>query len=156
MENEFKDMNGLAKGLEVLLEHPKEFEKLIEALKIEDAKKYQAILEELRIYRYCKLICFWYYYWVWVKVCDWYCKDIKPVEVNFEKVQEYAKVCVSLFRDEKTLSSLVEAYRKQDRKMWEGLLQEKKLVPYCILICRWIRILARRRICKLVCYPIYY
>ena len=156
MERGLEELKGLEKSLEILLEHPKEFEKLVEAVKIDDARTYQAILDELKIREYCILICGWICDWVSVRICEWFCRDTKPVEVKIENIQEYAKVTTNLIKDEKMLKGLVEAYKKQDKEMWDSLIQERELIPHCVQICRWIRLQVCRWTCRVVCHSFDY
>ena len=157
MERGFDELKGFGQALEVLIEHPKEFEELFEAVKLDSAERIQAILEGLKIYRFCWWFCRWFCYVVYVLRCNWFCTDFRLVEVDFKRVMELAKVTVALHKDEKAFNQLVEACKKQDKKMWNGIIQERKWATYCIPICEWIKFYICYWRCKLIfCRPVWY
>ena len=157
MERELDEMRGFVKALEILIDHPKEFEELFEAVKLDSAERIQAILEELKIYRFCWWFCRWFCYVVYVRRCHWFCTELRPVVVDFKRVMELAKVTIALHKDEKAFKGLVEAYKKQDIKMWNGIIEERKWKAYCVPICEWIKVYICYWRCKLVfCRPVLY
>lgn len=151
MEREFDELEGLAKGLERLLEEPKQFEKVVEAVKNHRVEEFREILENLKIYRYCVWICRWICIVHRRLVCDYFCRELELVEWKFDRVMEFAKVTVELTRDRKAFNGLIEAFRKQDKKLWNNIILERKYQPFCIVICRWIYYLECFWICRRMC-----
>jgi len=60
---------------------------------------------------------------------------------------EEAGVVGKLAKTEKSFITAFEAFRSEDRKAFQAVLKRLQLIPYCRLVCEWIRI----KWCVLLC-----
>jgi hypothetical protein len=73
-------------------------------------------------------------------------------DVLADLLDEAATIGV-LAGDEKTFATAYEAFRSQDRKTFQSILERLKLTPRCRLVCEWIRVKESVFLCLKLCGP---
>src|SRR5215203_496853 len=76
--------------------------------------------------------------------------DLEP----FAELRDTGKALSTLAENEGAFARVLEAFRKGDVEGVRKALDQAKLLPSCILICRWLCIWRCIRVCRIVCKTI--
>ncbi len=151
-EGEYKELVESEKVLSKLIADRKAFENVLEAYKAKDVKKFHKELERLDLAEFCRIICIWICRWIYIPFCRLVCRDLPLVKAKgIEEMYKFGEISARIIKDRKTLENLIEVYEKQDVEQFQVILRELELLPYCILVCDWIRVLICKRYCRILC-----
>lgn len=76
--------------------------------------------------------------------------DLDP----FAELGEAGKALKTLSDNESGFGKVLEAFKKGDADVVRKLLDELKLLPWCVFICRWLCVWRCVRICRILCKTI--
>ena len=142
---EFRD------ALTRLTKEPELFKEAALAVEERSPERFQAVLARLKILRLCFWICRWYCVKTTSFICVRFCPDAKPSKPTIEEMMEFAEATIRITANREAFTELLEAYRRTDVERFSAILQEFKLMPFCIQFCRWFAYLECTRICRLFC-----
>ena len=71
----------------------------------------------------------------------------------FRDLLEEARVIGELAKDEKSFTAAYKAFRSGDAKAFQAVLERLRLIPYCRLVCEWIRSKECIFLCLELCGP---
>lgn len=125
-------------ALAKLIANPKLFRAAAEAYEKDDAKAFRDVLTELGILNYCWLICRWFCVKVRGGVCVTLCPvQEKPVEPTIEEMLEFGEAALKLMKKEDDFKALFEAYKQNDAKKFQAILNRYEMIRFCVQFCRW-------------------
>jgi len=145
---EFKD--ALAK----LTEDAKLFRAAAEAYEKDDAEAFREVLTRLGIINFCWLICRWFCVKKRGVVCVTLCPvQDKPVEPTVEEMLSFGRASVKLMRKEDEFKALYEAYKQNDAKKFQAILNKNDMIRFCVQFCRWFSEYYCTVKCRVFCPP---
>lgn len=152
-EMDYEELEKSGEAISKLIADRKVFENVLEAYKSRDAPKFHKALIELKIEKYCVVICRLICRWVYLRFCRMVCRNY-PLPSKFmdvEEMRKFGEIEAKLSKDRKTLDNLIEVYESQDVEKFQGLLKRLELTHFCVFICSRIRILICERDCRILC-----
>jgi hypothetical protein len=123
-------------------------ERLADAIRERDAEGFRGLVKELKIEKFCHLLCHWACMVHWRLVCEVVCAP-RPIPIK-HLVAELATAGAAvrqLLQNREKLGAVIKAALALDCEVLSGILGE---LGDCILICEWICSWH----CVLVCLPL--
>ena len=150
------ELESAGQALRQLLEYRGAFDQAVAASNAGDSEKLGAAIRGANIIN-CHFICEWFCSWRCALVCTTFCikLPIPVIENPFHEAFQFAVATAHLSQNPTLLQQLSQAVGAGDAAVYNRLLTELKLQPYCIQLCHWICLLRCFRFCRLVCPPIY-
>jgi hypothetical protein len=153
-EEHLLELRETGEAVGKLADDPEAFRAAVEALRAEDAERFQSILGGLDLLGRCHLICRWICSKHCVFICRKLCGPLEAArELDIEEMLEFARHTQKIAADEALLKRLLEAVDKEDEKAWTSLVERLKLQRFCHQLCHWLCGVRCRRVCRLVCPP---
>jgi hypothetical protein len=124
------------------------------AFEAQDADAFRWVLGRLDMLPHCELIC----EWVRIKLCVLRCVELcgPPLEeAETPNLGAFARAIVHLASHERMLERLVEAVSCGDARAYRTVVAELNLEPFCHLLCRYVCGVIYRRVCDIVCAPVF-
>jgi hypothetical protein len=145
---EFKD--ALAK----LIGDPRLFKAVAEAYEKDNAEAFREVLTKVGIIDFCWLICRWFCVKVRGGICITLCPvQDKPTELTVDEMLEFGKAAVRLMKKEDDFKALYEAYRQNDSKKFQAILNRYEMIRFCVQFCRWFSEYYCTVKCRAFCPP---
>src|SRR6516225_3235926 len=113
------------------------FAAVVAAYEAEDGDAVRWILDRLELTPYCELIC----EWLRIKLCVLRCVEVcgpPRIDEQLPSLPVFARALASLGQDEGFVRKLVDAVGCGASETYHALIEERKLEPFCYLLCRWI------------------
>jgi hypothetical protein len=128
------------------------------AAEIEDCVRLRAAVSSVGLVNdQCELICRWVCAWRCIWVCLELCPRPEPgfAAPGLHEAFEFAQAAARLADSPAAVERLITAAAASPPAPapWREALDELKLLPYCIQLCHWIRVLVCHRFCVCVCPP---
>lgn len=147
-------LDEFREALDALVKNPEQFQKAAEAFEKRDAEGFQSVLSVLGILKYCRWICRWYCVKIWGYACTWLCPpEDKPSKPTVDEMLGFATATLELTAKKEAFKALFEAYKQEDAKKFQSILEEYNMIRYCRQFCGWFAHFYCRRICSLLCPP---
>ncbi len=130
------------------------FAAVVAAFESKDPDAFRWVLNRLEVLPYCDLIC----EWVRIKMCVLRCIEVcgpPRAETELPSLPQFARAIVHLASDEKMLRRVVDAVSCGNADEYRTVIAELKLEAFCHLICRWVCSIIYRRVCEIVCTPVF-
>lgn len=130
------------------------FATVVAAFESKDPGAFRWVLERLNILPHCELIC----EWVRIKLCVLRCIELcGPLQADGDllTLPGFARAIVRLASNEKLLARVVDAVSCGNAREYREALTEAKLEAFCHLISRWVCSIVYRRVCEILCTPIF-
>jgi hypothetical protein len=123
-------------------------ERLAEAVRDRDGNDFRSLVKELKIERFCHLLCHWVCTVHWRLVCEVVCSPRRvPIRHLVDELTAAGAAIGRLSQDKKKLDQIIKSTVALDCEILSGLIgQEGECVFICEWICSWH--------CVLVCLPL--
>jgi len=130
------------------------FAAVVAAFESKDANAFRWVLERLEMLPYCELICEWVRIKFGVLRCIEVC-GLPREKAELPNLQQFARAVVKLASDERLLRRVVDAVSCGDRDAYQSAIDELKLNDFCYVLCNWIYSIIYRRVCDVICSPVF-
>jgi hypothetical protein len=142
---------GLALGK--LATDEKAARQLFAAVEKADADAFHQVVEKYELHAFCYLLC----YWICILRCRLFCRLVCPpieIPVDLDPFEEFltaAKAVGTLAENEDLFVTALEAYEARDAAKVRAVFEQLQLIPFCIILCRWLCVIHCHRICLRIC-----
>lgn len=147
------DLREFAQGVAQLAVDDDSSKRLIDAVAREDSQTFHKILGEFELQRFCYILC----KWICFQRCRLFCSLICPSPDIHEKLdvvgefRQSAEVLGKLAESPDAFHAVLDAYNAKDIESLRSIFDELGLLPFCILLCRWLCIFHCIRVCHRLC-----
>ncbi len=148
------ELREFARRLAPLRNNPDVIKRLLDAVEKENAEAFGTLVKELKLERFCYLLC----HWICFLRCRLFCVVLctrpgtKPPSTNpIAEISETAEALAKLAESEAVFVAATEAFRHRDSSGFRAILQRLKLLQFCIVLCRWFCSWNCFRICLILC-----
>ncbi len=131
-------------------------ERLANTVADRDAEGFRALVAELKIERFCHLLCSWACSVRCRLLCEVACSPVPTHVSSFvAELAQAGAAITTLAADERAMAQVSEAVLAGDCEVVGGVVQQLGLFQRCELICEWLCTWRCVRICLLLCrrYP---
>jgi hypothetical protein len=152
-EERLAELRASGEAVAKLAEDEKQFNRVFEAYRAQDAEAFQAGLVAVGLLERCRLICRWMCIKHCGHICVRLCGPEKEQELDIKEVREFALASGRIARDEALLKQLVDIVDREDVKAWREIIAKLELQRFCHQLCRWLCVVRCRLVCRLLCPP---
>jgi hypothetical protein len=152
--------------LEVELPDPREFaqltakitadeelvERLASVVEERDAEGFKALVSELKIERFCHLLCHWVCTVHYRLICEIVCSPARPHRIALvDELTQAGAAIGKLAANEKVFAEAVKAALSSNCDALRGAVEQAGLSGHCRFICEWFCTFRCIRVCLLLC-----
>jgi hypothetical protein len=152
--------------LEVELPDPREFaqltakitadeelvERLANVVEDRDAEGFKALVSELKIERFCHLLCHWVCTVHYRLICEIVCSPARPHRIALvDELTQAGAAIGKLAANEKVFAEAVKAALSSNCDALRGAVEQAGLSGHCRFICEWFCTFRCIRVCLLLC-----
>ncbi|MEA2264143.1 MAG: hypothetical protein QOJ51_6968 [Acidobacteriaceae bacterium] len=152
--------------LEVELPDPREFaqltakitadeelvERLANVVEERDAEGFKALVSELKIERFCHLLCHWVCTVYYRLICEIVCSPERPHRIALvDELTQAGAAIGKLAANEKVFAAAVKAALSSNCDALRGAVEQAGLSGHCRFICEWFCTFRCIRVCLLLC-----
>ena len=150
------EVASFAKLMGRLVQQPQVIKELVDAIDREDGKRFSAIVNEVGLAPYCRIVCFWICFVRCRLFCDLVCvRDTLPIPIDpVQKLVESGSALSALADNPRALEQAVTGFAANDVHAAREAIDIGGLFQRCHLICFWFCIWHCYRICYRICEPI--
>src|SRR5690348_6259810 len=132
-------------------------ERLANAVADRDAEGFRALVTELKIERFCRLLCHWACSVRCRLLCDVVCSPTaRPVASFVDELAQGGAAIATLTADARAIADVTKAVLAGDCEVVRGAVGRLELFDRCEFICEWLCTWRCVRVCLLLCreFPI--
>jgi hypothetical protein len=149
------DLVGGADAISRLSESEETFRATVDAFRAKDGESFRALIERHGLAEQCELVCRWLRSKECVVLCLELCGPPRFEPSDLPDVREFAEVVSRLTADEELVELMAQAVQERDVEAWRELIEKHKLERYCHPLCHWVCTVHWRRVCEVVCEPVF-
>ena len=152
VEKEVPSLSEFAHAIVKLSANEKVLRRVVDAVACGDAHSYQAALNELRLGEFCHLICYWVCSVGYEEVCHAVCEPVAVAVTDpVIELRVAAELIQKIAKNEKVLNEISRAAMESDFDSLQSSISKLGLGNLCIILCWFICIWWRVRVCRELC-----
>jgi hypothetical protein len=152
-EDPLADLRDWLEGLTAVAKDEAGLTKAFDAIRKQDVKGFNAILQGVGVLRLCIILCRFFCYWNCFRICFIVCREIPKVDLTIPELREFGVALGRLGKDEAALTRLNDALVREDPRAWDTVVGDLKLSRYCYYVCQWICFTRCELYCWIFCPP---
>ncbi len=150
----FEELRLSGKVMGALAGEPEAFAEAVDAFRVQDPQRFQAVLERLGLLEHCRVVCSY----LCSKHCVFVCHRLAgpqegPAELDPEEWRRFAELTQRIAGDDDLLRRLVEVVDREDDKAFRRFLEELQARPFAHQLCHWLCRVRCRLVCRVMCPP---
>jgi hypothetical protein len=149
---DLSELRETAEAAAALAAEPEAFKEAAAAYLAEDAGRFEAALERVRLVERCHLICRFFCWKHCVGVCKLFCPEPGPAP-DAPEMMEFAQALTRLMQNEAAVEELLTAVAASDVKAWNATITRLKLGRFCHQLCHFLCRARCKRVCRRLCPP---
>lgn len=150
-----EEFHEFSRLVQPLAERADLLKRLVDGLDKGDARGFHAIVEELKLHKYCFFLALW--------ICSFRCRRFCLIVATpaverppdpFEDLRESIVALAHLGEDRAAFTKALQYFEKGDAPRFREVLEGVSLLRYCLIFCRWFCHWHCFRLCFVLCHKL--
>lgn len=153
-DNRIEELQRSAETMAIVAKDKKGFQELVEAFRIQDAERFQALLDRAGVLQYCPLVCRYLCSKHIVHVCHKLVAGGSDSDkLDPEEWRQFAQLTARIAEEKDTLRRLVDVVDAEDAAGFKELVAKFKAARFAHQLCHWVSMVRCGWICGRMCPP---